>query len=265
MANNYHFPAPYTGLYGVGGATTVLSKEQLREIRLPRTVEELKRDSGVYLYNSYTASLAYYEALLRGEMTRLFEIKATEANGLDIIENIHDYIGVNLFRTLTRFTTNALFAQYPDAYDSMFWKQFERSAGFNSSQGMGIIVTEPGKLLAVEPFNYRRLADAQVILQPRSTDNTLLPNKVDVHILYDNGMSEGITYALNGNARGGMEDKFNSMINGVFTWGDGDSDYTDLISITREYIRRITHFSRTLNKIGSPHLIIDQSTLAQMQ
>ena len=133
MANNYHFPAPYTGLYGVGGATTVLSKEQLREIRLPRTVEELKRDSGVYLYNAYTASLAYYEALRRGEMTRLFEIKATEANGLDIIADIHDYIGVNLFRTLTRFTTNALFAQYPDSYDSMFWKQFERSAGFNSS------------------------------------------------------------------------------------------------------------------------------------
>ena len=62
-----------------------------------------------------------------------------------------------------------------------------------------------------------------------------------------------------------MIEEFNSMINGVFTWGDGDSDYTDLISITREYIRRITHFSRTLNKIGSPHLIIDQSTLAQMQ
>ena len=193
MSNVYSFPAPYTGLYGVGGATTLLSKEQLREIRLPRTVEELKRESGIYLYNSDTAALAYYEALRRGEMTRLFELKPTEANGLDIIEDIHDYVGVNLFRTLTRFTTNALFAQYPDAYDSMFWKQFERSAGFNSSQGMGIIATEPGKLMAVEPFNYRKLADADVILQPRSTDNTLLPDRVDVHILYHDGMSEGIT------------------------------------------------------------------------
>ena len=106
-----------------------------RQIHLPRSIAELKRENA-HVYNIYTAQLGFYEALRRGELFRLFQIPETDANGIGIIDTIWDYINVNFFRVLTRFTTNAIFATYPDSYDDTFWSVFEDAVGYNSSQGL---------------------------------------------------------------------------------------------------------------------------------
>ena len=235
-----------------------------RQIHLPRSIAELKRENA-HVYNIYTAQLGFYEALRRGELFRLFQIPETDANGIGIIDTIWDYINVNLFRILTRFTTNAIFATYPDSYDDTFWSVFEDAVGYNSSQGLGVLVTEPGGVKAIEPVHYRPLVDGHAILVPRATRDTAVPDEVDVHVLHNTGQTEGLTCRLNGNGLGALLSTFKTKLNGVFTFGDSVSDYVDLVDITREYIRRITLNSRTLNRVGSPHMLIDTSTLAQIE
>ena len=227
------------------------------------SVADLK--AGAKIWDNRTYLLAFYEGLRQGELFRLMLMPKTEANGLDIIENLGDWVYINYFRRLTRFIVNATFNEYPKAYNYKFWQAWEDAVRYESSQGLGIVGTEPGNIFAVQPMHYRRLADAQVLIYPRSTKGSPMADIVDLHILHDSGSSEGRTYKVNGDNLGNFTEGFPTKLTGIFKFGDGASDYADLTDLTREIIRRVSLHSRSLNRNSSPHLAVPESTLAAMQ
>ena len=192
---------------------------RVRQASVPTSVADLK--AGAKIFDTRTYLLAFYEGLRNGELYRLMIMPKTEANGLDIIDNLQDWIYLNKFRQLTRFVVNATFNEYPKAYDYRFWNAWESAVRYESSQGLGIVGTEPNNIFPVQPMHYRRLADAQVLVYPRSTSGSPMANIVDLHILYDDGRSEGRTYKVSGDDLGALESGFPTKLNGIFKFGDG--------------------------------------------
>ena len=232
---------------------------------LPRTIEELL--SGQFpIYNLGTAIEAFYERIRIGDINRLMDIPATPDNGREIIRNLYDYVGINLLAVVTDFVSDAVLAEYPDVYDYHFWAQLEESIKTDSCQGKGVLITEPGAISSIPSYNYRKLLDGHAILYPRSTNNTLIPDKVDIHILNTfDGTSKGFTFELSGSNIKALLDVYDIELNGVFTFGDGKSDYVDLVPVVREFVRRVSFMSRTLTRIGNPSLLMDHAAIAVLE
>ena len=233
-------------VYNAFNPSQKLSESQVRSVWLPRTIGQLLT-IGSRVYNYYTNQQGFYSQLYYGGLDRIMPpetiIISETGSGPHRkgVEALRRFIKVNWFKKLTRFTVNSMLSEYPSAYTHDFWQAVDSSIMYRSVQGLGVLATEgpeagrPGRMFAVESRHYRKLDDGHAILIPRDTDRNGVVDAVDIYVLTSDGQSRGYTFGLTGDTLGSMQDEFPIALNGVFTFGDGESDYSDLIDVTREY------------------------------
>ena len=205
----------------------------------------------------------------RGDLRSLFAEEPNDYNGLALIDSWRDIMRLNLFRRLTEFLVDTLYAEPPEGLPPEDIETAESATRWSSIKGMGVFAAEPGSIWSVDPSHYFALYDETGQIyegdllaypfhsNPLSTDP--VPDRLAM-IIRTAEINERRTVALKNLTLGETLDVEPSALAGVVTFGTG-SDYPDVAPVLRELMLRFTFNSYILNRHSSPHLQGPQDTL----
>ena len=215
------------------------------------------------------AQQAAFHSIYAGDMAPLFKDTPTDVNGLALIENKNDIIDINFFRVTTEFTVNALFSEPPVGIPLALVPYLSSATRWASITGVGVLVSEPGLVYSVPSTCWYPLhaegaptnaGSVLAFFYHTGEGDTLtrmrFPNTVDIYVhMPDEGINEKRTYAFNQQSLGVLRDTSPISVSAITTFGQGFSDYVDLVSIVRELMIRLTLRAKLLNRHSSPHLM----------
>lgn len=183
-----------------------------------------------------------------------------------------DLIKVNWYRSTTEFFVDVLWADPPQIKEisnserDMFVKAFEQASRWRSIKGYGVVRREGDKWYAVDTSHwhpvFNPLAINEVIghilaypwlSQPDPDRAGMVPDRLTVIEIQPLTTLRKV-YKLDGSKIGAILSNETIASPDLLVFGNGVSDYTDIIDLVAELENRMTQSSQTLDKHGNPHM-----------
>lgn len=173
------------------------------------------------------------------------------------------------YARVTSFWTDSLFGGEIVGVPDQVVDVFARAARHRSVGGHGVIVDEGGgRLRAVPAQNWHPVMDPRDgehrighvlgwpwVAEPNVNSAGDTPDRLDVALFaVDGGVNLRQTWELGGSQLGQLLEERPAGIQGIEVWGDGVSDYRDLVSIFTEIEYRWNRFKRILDWHSDPTL-----------